>query len=356
MAVEEKDPVNQEKNPSNPDTAPPGSDPRAAGGQNARTDQGYLTLPRAQVGPYLRALIAGLNAMAPNRDYVPLREAVTHLRALDPALSGELLWPAEVDIRSGLPGFPWMERVIAEQSLARQGASYAETSEQELAEAHRLDPALGERMRHRRNLHRLLREESLLPISRLEVALKRLGKTTDFVLDFDRMTPGGGWMRVRAELSGRAGWDRYGPISRTGDGRVQVDRGLQHMFSRHIGTPLLALRAQIAQACGAEVTRLSRGFVGPFWFPGLPLPDGVPAVLRQGLLLHLSAEVVAKDVRQSGHRDPWLPPSIGEVAPEGYGMYRERRFAASPNLDRAVRDWAAKKDIDVVVAPLTPRG
>ena len=318
-------------------------------------ERGVLALPEARVGPYLRALQAGLTALAPNEDHVPLREAIAHMQALDPALSGTLLAPAEVDTRSGLPGFPWMERALAEQDLALQGSTYADTSDADVADALRLDADMGARVRARRDLHRLLRQHSLLPISRLQVALTRLGQTTDFVLAFDRMIPSGAWMRVRAELSGRAGWERFGPISRTADGRAVADRGLQHMLSRHIGTPLLALRAQLAEATGAEITRLSRGFVGPFWFPGLPLPAEVPAALRQGLLLHLSVEVASREVRRSGHRDPWLPPSIGESPPEGYGIYRERRFAASPNLLAPIRDWAAQKGIDVVASPLVPR-
>lgn len=316
---------------------------------------GIHSLPGERVGPYLRALQAGLQALAPHEDHVPLREAIAHLQALDPALSGSLLAPAEVDARSGLPGFPWMERALAEQDLAQRGSTYADTPDRDVADALRLDPEMGERVRARRDLHRHLRQHALLPLSRLQVALKRVGQTTDFVLAFDRMTPSGAWMRVRAEVSGRAGWERHGPLSRTPDGRATADQGLQHLLSRHIGTPLLALRAQLGASLGAEITRLSRGFVGPFWFPGLPLPPEVPAPLRQGLLLHLSAEVVSREVRQSSHRDPWLPPSLGEIPPDGHGIYRERRFAGSPNLLAPVREWAALKGIDVVISPLIPR-
>jgi hypothetical protein len=318
-------------------------------------DRGYMTLPPERAGPYLRALVAGLSALAPNDDHVPLREALAHLQALDPATSGDLLTPAEIDTRSGLPGFPWMERALAEQSIARDGAGYSQTSDAEISRAVRLDPVLGDRMGARRALHKLLLDRPLLPISRLSAALKRLGKTTDFVLAYDRMTPVGAWMRIRAELSGRAGWDKHGPFSRTSDGRVTVDSGMQHLLSRHLATPLLALSAQLTEATGAQVTRLSRSFVGPFWFPGLSLPDQVPEALSKGLLLHLSTEVVARDIRNSGHRDPLVPKTIGEVVPEGYGLYRSRRFAASPGLITPVKSWAAGQGIDVVVVSLVPR-
>ena len=316
--------------------------------------QGPLPLEDERVGPYLRALQAGLHALAPNDDFVPLRESIAHLKALDPQLSGSLLAPAELDTRSGLPSFPWMERALAEKTLTEGGGGYAALTDAEIEQAARLDKELGERMFFRRLLHRHLFENSLLPLSRLQVALKRLGENTDFAIAFDRMTPNGMWMRIKAELSGKAGWERSGPLSRTRDGRAVADPGLQHLLSRHLITPLLALQTQLGEATGGEVRRLSRSFVGPFWFPGLPLPEQVPSSLRGGLLLHLSTEAVSTDIRRSVHRDPWVRASFSEAVPEGYGLYRERRFAASPNLIGPVRDWAAVEGIDVVVSPLIP--
>ena len=315
-------------------------------------DQGVLPLPLHQVGPYLRALQAGLRALAPNQDFVPLSACLDHLAALDPALSGELLLPAAVDVRSGLPSFPWMERALAERALALQGD--AAISAAELVQAAALDAALGRRLQARQALHQHLRQASLLPVSRLQAVLKRAGRDPDFAVTFDRMTPGGGWMRVRVELSGRARWERQGPLRWLRSGQVLVDPGLQHLLSRHLLTALLALKVQLEQATGGTVRRLSRTLVGPLWFPGLPLPSAVPDALRAGLLLHLSSEVVAVDVRRSSHRDPWVLPPREEAVPEGYGLYRERRFAASPGLRAATAQWAAEQGMDVVVAPLVP--
>ena len=90
-------------------------------------------LPPARVGPYLRALAAGLHSLAPHEDFVPLAAAEAHLHALDPALSGALLGPAEVHPLSGLPAFPWMERALAEQVLALGGQAASDLSEAELA-------------------------------------------------------------------------------------------------------------------------------------------------------------------------------------------------------------------------------
>lgn len=313
-------------------------------------------LPPERVGPYLRAIQAGLNAMAPNDDWVPLREALAHLTALDPAVSGTLLAPAEIDTRSGLPAFPWMERALAEQLLARQSTGQQTITDADIARARRLDEQLADRMSWRRNVHDLLQRHTLLPTSRIHAAVKRLGRTTDFDVTFDRMTPQGKWMRIRIELSGRSGWERSGPIGRTSDGKAVLRPGMLHLLSRHMLTALMALRTQLMESTGAEVVRLSRSLVGPFWFPGQRIPSHVPEALSKGLLLHLSNEVIGKDVRHSVHRDPLHATNPLERIPEGYGLYRERRFAATPNLHPPLQAWIAEQGMDVDVASLVPRG
>ncbi len=188
-----------------------------------------MRMPVARVGPYLRALQAGLYALAPDDDYTPLRAMVEHLDALHPDVSGELLAPAEVDDRSGLPAFTWMERAVAEQVVARGGERESGVVS---ARVDRLDPELGRRMRWRQTLHAHLRRARLVPPSRLTAVVRRMQPTTDFSLIYDRMMPGAGWMRLRVEMSGHAGWQ--GELLRVqDDGRVRFDPGLQHLLARH---------------------------------------------------------------------------------------------------------------------------
>ena len=106
-----------------------------------------MILPQERVGSYLRALRSGLEALAPNDDFVPLAEALNHLDALAPSVSGEVLSPAEVHDDSGLPALPWLSRVTAEQRVALQGQAETDTSDAEIRRAARLDPALGARLR-----------------------------------------------------------------------------------------------------------------------------------------------------------------------------------------------------------------
>ena len=78
-----------------------------------------MELTTARAGPYLRALRAALQALAPHDDFIPLVEMDEHLAALDPTLSGDVLEPFEVEELSGLPSFSWLERATAEQALAK---------------------------------------------------------------------------------------------------------------------------------------------------------------------------------------------------------------------------------------------
>jgi hypothetical protein len=317
-----------------------------------------MELTRSQAGPYLRALQAGLHALAPNDDFVPVGQALAHLQALDPRLSGTVLLPAEVDDRSGLPAFVWLERALAEQALAQVGdaaADGAADSEDEVERLARLDPELAERMRRRVALHAHLRAHTLLPTSRLEVVPRRRGAVEAYRASYDSLSATGLWVRVRVELEGPTGW-AGGLLATRPDGTVRVDEGMLHLLARHAATPLLGMATQLAAGSGARVTRLARSVAGPFWFPGFARPKQVPAALGNGLLLHLYTEVLGVDVRRSMHRDPLHGADPMERAPEGSGIYRERRFAASPTLVGELTDWSRRQGCEVAVVPLVPRG
>jgi hypothetical protein len=311
-----------------------------------------LILPVERVGAYVRALHAGLDALAPHEDYVPLAEALAHLRALDPELSGDVLLPAEVNQRSGMPSFVWMERASSEKALAvtRPGN---DASEDSLTRAEELDLALGQRLRHRRDLHRHLRQWPLLPTTRIAAAVRSVKPKVEVLLSYDRQAPDGRWVRVRADF--RADGFSH-PFSMDRDGLVSVDPALLHLMTRHFTTSLLALREQLVDATGMDVTRLARSWVGPFWFPGVALPPGVDSSLSRGLLLHLLTEVVSEDVSRALHLDPLTPIDPTEQPPPGQRIYRERRFAATPTVVVAAEKLGHEQGIkNVVIAIGAPR-
>ena len=130
---------------------------------------------------------------------------------------------------------------------------------------------------------------------------------------------------------------------------------LQHLLTRHFVSPMMALREQIEEYTEGSVLRLTRSWVGPFWFPGIALPDGVPDALGKGLLLHLSTEVVAIDVHHAMHIDPLMDPPPHEVAPEGQRIFRERRFAASANVMDALVELCRVRDVRCPITPIEGR-
>jgi hypothetical protein len=243
-----------------------------------------------------------------------------------------------------------MSRAVGEQAVARGGAPAADT---DWSRAERLDPSLAARMRARAGLHAHLRAHPLLPLSRLRAALRRRGQSWDYALAYDRMMPGGGWMRLRVELSGPARWSD-GLLHHQADGSVVVDPGFQHLLARHAVTPITALRHHLCEGLTVQVPRLSRGVIGPFWFPGMALPDGAPDAARQALVLHAALEVLGTEVSRSAHRDPWVPRRVGEAVPEGCGIFRERRFAASPGAVAPLRAWSEARGVAAEVLPLVP--
>ena len=297
-----------------------------------------MELGPERAGLYLRALLAALEALAPHGDFVPLSEATSLLRALDPGLSADVLLPARAEPSSGMPDFAWISRVVAEQHLAAQGSDDQDLDDASIERALRLDPGLGQRMQARRRLHRFLRRNPILPSSRLIAALHRRKPTIDATLTWDRFAADGRWRRVRCTLR----WPSrhfLGPIELDEEG-IRVPEGVVHLFARHADVPILGLREQLSAGLGGRVMRLSRGTIGPFWFPGIDLPPGVPEALGGGLLLHLATEILAEDVQESRHMDPLLPDERDEVG-EGVGLFRQRRFAASAAVLGPLQDWGS---------------
>ncbi len=302
-----------------------------------------MELEARLVGPYLGALRAGLAAHAPSDDFIPLAEARHHLTALAPEVGGPLLHPAEIDDGCGLPHHNWLTRARAEATLAQEQTEDPPAPHPDLGEEFVI------RHRHRMDLYQHLRSGPLLPTSRLTAAQRYAGAVSTYRIRFDQLLPGAGWMRIVADISGPRGWD-IGLLDVGVDDEVTVDSGLRHVFLRHGTTPLLVLFDSVQNLVMVEIKRLSRTFVGPFWFPGLPLPEHAPDVLRDTLALHLFQEVVAQDVHESFHRDPWVPPTIGVSPPSGFGLFRERRLAVPTARLDAVHQWAAQRGGAVVVS------
>lgn len=304
-------------------------------------------LPLDRIGPYVRALMAGLTALAPSEDHVPLSAALDHLAALDPMNGGALLAPGELWPRTGMPTYSWLERARSEAEFAARSTG-PEPSEADLVRVHALDPELSARMRARRDLHRHLKHAELLPSTRLLGAVRwRELPEVRIALAYDRIAPDGRWARVRIEVVTSA---EQGPLNVDSVGRLKIDPSLRHLMTRHFGTPLEALRTQLEQSADLRVTRLSRSWIGPFWFPSIELPAHVPAALGEGLLLHASTEVIDATLGEHRLLDPLAtdPPESN-----GWPMFRERRFAAAGRALDAVAAWSQQLGTRLSVVPLT---
>ncbi len=98
-----------------------------------------MILPGERVGPYVRALRAALEALAPNEDHVSLSAALDHLYALDPVCGGGLLEPAEISALTGMPAYSWLERARSEALLAARGSDASDHSDADIERARSLD-------------------------------------------------------------------------------------------------------------------------------------------------------------------------------------------------------------------------
>lgn len=309
-----------------------------------------MRLPAPRVGPYLRALAAAIRALAPNDDFPPPEPILALLGVLDPALAGGLLDPAEIDDRSGLPAFAWADRARAERALALAEPDRDPTPG-DVARARALDAALADRLEARGRLRPRLRGVELPPSAALSTLLVRLKPVTRVRVTWDHTDAAGRWSRLRVEVEAPAAAVHLGPISVMHD-RAVADPGLTDLLARHAATPLIGLRAALNQAFGAEVVSLCRGELGPFWFPGVPLPAEVPAGLDGGLLLHAAIERIGRELGRAEHADPWRPPIPMGALPPGWGAWRSRQFGASMPMVPQVQAWAAAAAVRCVISPI----
>ena len=299
-----------------------------------------LKLPDSRTAVYVRALRAAVHALAPDADHVPAIATDTHLHALDPALSGPLLLPAVIDAGTGLPSSGWLDRVRAERE-AVQGSRTVDDAR--IERVSRADPELGARLRGRRDLMAWLAARPLLPDLSVDGRVLRDDEDGLVVqLTVDRRLEGAGWVRLRADVvDPRLPGPAIAGIDRSGG--VALRPGLAELLARHTISPLPGVYSILTEVAGLQVRRVSRGCIGPFWFPGGPMPEDAPAWAARGLTLHQSLAVMGAEVRQGGHVDPWSPPVLGERPPPGFGVYRARRFAVSPAIADAVRAWSTDR-------------
>jgi len=301
-----------------------------------------VRLTADQVGPYVRALGAAVYAAAPSDDFVPMRAALAHLRALDPDLSGAQLAPADVNDETGMPALSWMTRAWAEQVVARETPA--------LSSGPLGDAALSQRLAQRAALFTHLRESPLLPAQDVRAQVKRLAGATSACVWFDHLDPGGRWARVRVDLVGAPEQRDLGLCAVSSSGRITCAHGLLDLLARTANLPLGLLRMALSDVALARVSRVSRGAIGPFWMPGVGLPEGVPPGIARSLCLNLVHEVAGDGVSHAGVADPVDAAPVAGL-PHGVDAFRERRFAVSRGAESAVRAWVATTGARVVVTP-----
>lgn len=303
-------------------------------------------------GPYVRAIQAGVRALVPNEEQVPLFEVLSHLEALDPAHTFDLFAPFLVDPVTGLPDYTWMERVVSELAVLGPVGDM-DWDPEEIQRAQKVDPSLGQRLRSRQWLSVQASRLLTLPSSRLRLRYRSRSHREKMLLQFDKIVPGQGWMRIQMDVDGVAGWGK-GLWVETDDGHLRPADALLHLCSRHSRTPITLLHHALEQHLEAWIPTISRGNIGPFWFPGGPNVNA-PEVFDGALTLHMSIERLGTDSAKNAHRDPWLAPVKNEAIPAGYALFRERRFAASSTHIERINKWAFNQGCATIVVPIEPR-
>ena len=120
------------------------------------------------------------------------------------------------------------------------------------------------------------------------------------LFQLDKMVPAQGWVRLQLDAEGVACWGK-GLWAESFDGVLEPSEGILHLLSRHIRTPLTLLHQALERKLEVWIPALSRGNIGPFWYPGGNNLDA-PSIFGGALALHMSMERLGTDSSGVVHR------------------------------------------------------
>src|SRR5690606_2245952 len=119
--------------------------------------------------------------------------------------------------------------------------------------------------------------------------------------------------------------------------------------------PLGVLHTLLADVARGEVVRLGRSAIGPFWFPGVPLPDTVPPELGGGLVLNATREVLLGGDGGVQRLDPLAPETESGLLPPGTPRLAPLRLPASADRLPALRAWLDATGARASTVPIVAR-
>jgi hypothetical protein len=227
-----------------------------------------------RLSAWLAAFDVALRSVGLREEHPPLPRLRRRLQALDPARTGDLFLPAEISPRSGMPAASWWGRPLAE---ARAGGG-----PDDAGRAAALDAALGRRVAARTFVRGLLADDAAAPrlTARVRRAPSEIVVTLDLALADDRQA------RLGVVLT--TGPD--GPFS-VSAGAVRAEPEVEDTLARLAGLETAGIEAILTERWRARIAQVSRGVVGPAWFPGIAVPDGAPSGLSAGFALCATTEV-----------------------------------------------------------------
>lgn len=270
-----------------------------------------------------RSLARGIGALRLNQHF----PSAERLRALLPYLpdAGRL----RLDARNGLPvGSEWA-RLAAEHAEAPASlAAWADLPDSE--------PLVGARRHELAELCAIAGP----PIREIHVALRHLdGQRASFIVRVDRIDLATGtiarYTLTIGDVVGRMVEQRALELRASDAFRAR----LELLSSQDAGLAFAALR----EGDGLDVEEVVRGVLGPVVIPGMAGPDALTELPVREIIVSACLERASVDVRGDAVDDPLASTVVLAAPNEGFGVSRQRKWAASRPDVAPLKAWLADR-------------
>lgn len=282
----------------------------------------------------------------------------------------EALYPAlHIDLRSGLPSEPEVSRVITDAELAR--AAVRETTQEALdRELEQSGSEAARRRVQRHRYHAALAARPMPTTFGMTLALRRVdpsNKTAHFTVVLDRFDLGDGvFVRYTIQLTQQdSRWTRP-QVELVGDD-LKYTENFRNVIARFTADEAEFAFLLLSDLRNVRVEEVLRCRVGPLYFRGMQIPkpweplfDDHPAAF----IMHFPSERAGRSVSQEGSNDPIAvlyreflsPQARQDVEPRvrelGYKVWKERKFACTPDMAEPLRQFLKARGYKCLVQPI----
>ena len=297
---------------------------------------------------YVDNLTAILRMARLNNYYPKTRAILQNLSCMASKMHRGLYAGLEIDARSGLPTYREWTRVQTDRDIASEaldGLPSLATLQEKAAAAP--DSIFGKQLL-KYHYYTDIKDKQLASLSDMDVALRRIepeNKKAYFRVVLDKLDVRGLFVRYTIEVSQEDDyWNK--PIATLDQDDAEHTDSFRSLIYSFSSLDSEFTFSKLAALGGLEVERVVKGTIGPIYFPGMPAPEPIEAILESHpeYIASFSVDMAATDLVDDKDNDPMddlMADSLSEDAKRGYEhargrfgykVFKDRKFVTTRDL------------------------